>query len=118
MALGRTVVGVLTGVSFFGVVGGVWGLAPDDSEGQVVRVQSGATRTATTTRTPSGDARNLISRSGTEHERERSTTTRVGRMMTLEAHQRVAVVTGASSGIGEATAETLAALGFHVVAVA
>lgn len=39
-------------------------------------------------------------------------------MATPEAQQRVAVVTGASSGIGEATAKTLAGLGFHVVCVA
>ena len=39
-------------------------------------------------------------------------------MTTPDAHSRVAVVTGASAGIGEATAKTLAAQGFHVIAVA
>ncbi len=39
-------------------------------------------------------------------------------MTTPDAHSRVAVVTGASSGIGEATSRTLAAQGFHVIAVA
>jgi NADP-dependent 3-hydroxy acid dehydrogenase YdfG len=39
-------------------------------------------------------------------------------MSAPDAQKRIAVVSGASSGIGEATARTLAAQGFHVVPVA
>ena len=50
--------------------------------------------------------------------RKFSTVTTLGSMAAIGGNGRVAVVTGASSGIGEATSKVLAAQGFHVVAVA
>lgn len=81
-------------------------------------VSSGAAKCATTTRARAETRGRRVERDGAVHIGKFSTFISIVSVRPSETRNRTAVVTGASSGIGEATAKTLATQGFHVVVVA